>query len=207
MIKALVAWLLMAAAVPPATPLVFVQRSVEEVTAIVHRLTARNPVKVDQQCAALRKAADHLFDFEESARRVLAPYWDTRSPKERGEFVRLFGDLLQAAYVEQLGRWSSGRMVYLAESVHRDLAAVTAEVVRERRSAAAVEYRLVRSDRGWAVYDVHLDGLSLVETYRERFDRIMQGESFARLIQTIRTMRRQRATEMPAVAGCALRAA
>jgi phospholipid transport system substrate-binding protein len=205
MIKALATWLLMAAALAPATPLSFVERSVGDLVSIVHHLAGRNSVAVEKQCAALRRASAHLFDFKESGRRMLAGHWEDRSPKERAEFVRLLGDLLQATYVERMRQWASARIVYLSESVDRDWAEVRTEVVRERESTTAVEYRLARGDRGWAAYDVELDGLSLLEAYREQFDEIVRTESFSRLLQRMRAMRKGQ--ESIVVSGCPVRAA
>lgn len=186
--KALAAWLLLAAATAgsPTTPTEVVQGAVSRALAIVEDTDLARPANAERRRAELRRVADDLFDFNEMARRALARHWADRSPQERGEFVRLFTELLQRSYLGKVEYWAGERIVFLGESVDGDYAAVRSKVVTSRRQELPVEYRLSRVGPRWHVYDVLFEGVSFVAIYRSQFNRIIQQASFAQLMDKMK---------------------
>ena len=110
------------------------------------------------------RAADDLFDVGDLARRVLGPHWKTLDPREQDEFVRLFRDVAT-----------------------RSGARVRARMTREHASPMPIEYRLARSDGQWTVYDIVVDGASLVANYRRQLNAILGTSSVAELLERMRT--------------------
>ncbi|PYM99688.1 MAG: organic solvent tolerance ABC transporter substrate-binding protein [Candidatus Rokuibacteriota bacterium] len=133
-----------------------VRRSVDEVLKIV-----QSQPDGSARRAAVRQAANRLFDFEETAKRALGPHWQQRTPAEHEEFVRLFSDLLEAAYVGKIDLYQGEKITYVGETVDGDQATVKTRIVTKQGNEVPVDYRLSREKDGWRVYDVIIEGVSL----------------------------------------------
>lgn len=179
--KSLVAWLMVAGAMAAgAGPREVVQTAVTRVVVAMQEDPARLQARTE-----IRKAAASLFDFEEMARRTLTRHWSGRAPEEQAEFVRLFSDLLERSYIGRIESWSGEKILYTAESVDGTFASVRSKIIT-RRAEVALEYRLLQRDGRWRVYDVLIDGVSFVSTYRSEFDRIIQQSSWDGLMEKLR---------------------
>jgi phospholipid transport system substrate-binding protein len=179
--KSLVAWLMVAGAMAaPAGPREVVQTAVGRVIAAMQVDPGRQQAR-----AEIRKAAASLFDFQEMARRTLTRHWTGRAPEEQAEFVRLFTDLLEGSYIARIESWSGEKIVYTSETVDGGFASVRSKIIT-RRAEVGIEYRLLQRDGRWRVYDVLMDGVSFVATYRSEFERIIQQSSWAGLMDRLR---------------------
>jgi phospholipid transport system substrate-binding protein len=193
MARALVAWMLVAtaAAAPAASPRDVVQTAVNRVVAAIQRAEMESGpppaprLAMEQRRVEIRHIALELFDLDEISRRALSRYWATRSPAEQAEFVRLFTDLLERAYIGRIEAYSGEKIVYLSETVDEPFATVRSKVIT-RRSETPLDYRLRLRDGRWKVYDVLIDHVSFVSTYRSEFSRILQKESYAALVARLR---------------------
>ena len=136
--------------------------------------------------AEIRRAADTLFDFPDMSRRALGRHWTDRSPAEREEFTRLFTDLIARTYIGKIDRYAGEAISYVGERVDGEEASVRSQVVTAKGSQIPVEYRLHRVNDEWTAYDVFIENVSLVGTYRSQFDRIIKAESFASLLARLR---------------------
>jgi phospholipid transport system substrate-binding protein len=167
-------------------PLDLVKASVSRVLAIV-----QSPYVVasdgGQRRTDIRRVAQGLFDFNEMARLTLARHWKDRSAQEQEEFVRLFTDLLERSYLTSIENYAGEKITFLGESVSGPYAQVRSRIVTDRRMEISIEYRLFESGAGWAVYDVVLDGVSLVSNYRSQFNSIIRTSSFADLLAKLRS--------------------
>ena len=179
--KSLVAWLMVAGAVAgTAGPREVVQTAVGRVIAAMQDDPSRAQTRTE-----IRKAAASLLDFEEMARRTLTRHWTTRAPQEQAEFVRLFTDLLERSYIGRIESWSGEKIIYTSETVDGSFASVRSKIIT-RRAEIGIEYRLLQRDGRWRVYDVLMDGVSFVATYRSEFERIIQQSSWAGLMDKLR---------------------
>jgi phospholipid transport system substrate-binding protein len=134
-----------------------------------------------------RRAAEELFDFDEMSSRMLADYWQESSSSEQREFVRLFTELLERSYLNGLRSVPAAAVTFLGETVNGSYAQVKSRIATSRFGETSVEYRLVDHDGRWAVYDVVLDGVSLVSSYRSQFTSILRTSSFAQLLEKLRS--------------------
>ncbi len=191
--KAFMAWLLVASAVaaPVAGPREVVQAAVSRVVAAIQR-TAVDADSVQAQRQALqqrrlevRRVAAELFDFDEIARRALSRHWASRSPEEQAEFTRLFTDLLERTYLGRIEAYSGETIIYLGEVVDGPFATVRSKVITRRRVETPLDYQLRLRDGRWKVYDVLIDHVSFVATYRTEFARVIQRESYAALVERL----------------------
>ncbi len=135
----------------------------------------------------IRRIASELFDFEEVARRALSRHWANRTKQEQTEFVSLFTDLLERSYVGKIESYSGETIVYTGETVDGDYATVRSRIITTRRIETTLDYRLYRTRGRCKVYDVLVDGVSFVSTYRSQFDRVIQAESYGALVERLRT--------------------
>jgi phospholipid transport system substrate-binding protein len=153
----------------------------------VHRILADSSMPPPAKRAAIREMAEQVFDLAETARRALGPHWNKRTPAERQEFVRLFADLLDRTYVSKIELYGGERLLFTAESIDGDYAVVRGKVITRQGSEAPVEGRLHRRSDRWLVYDILIEGVSLVGNYRTQFDRIIRTSSWEELIRRLRS--------------------
>jgi phospholipid transport system substrate-binding protein len=180
-----------AVAAPTASPRELVEAAVTRVVLAIQRADMRSDSPATQRQALrerrseVRRVAAELFDLDEIARRALSRHWTARSPEEQAEFVRLFTDLLERTYIGRIESYSGEKIVYLGEIVDGAFATVRSKVVT-RRTETPLDYRLHLRDGRWKVYDVLIDHVSFVATYRSEFGRILQKEPYATLVDRLR---------------------
>jgi phospholipid transport system substrate-binding protein len=140
----------------------------------------------DERRAHVRAAAETLFDFREMARRSLGERFDALSVADQKEFVRLFTNLIASSYLGKIEAYAGVPIRYVGERVDGVDASVSSRLVTAKGSQVDVGYRLYRAEDRWAVYDVSVDGVSLVDNYKMQFSRMIQRSSFADLLKTLR---------------------
>jgi phospholipid transport system substrate-binding protein len=137
--------------------------------------------------AAVRRIANEIFDFGETAKRSLARHWAPRTAAERAEFVQLFADLLERSYISKIELYGGEKIQYLGETIDGDLANVRTRLVTKQETEVPVEYRMLRRGDRWLVYDVVIEGISLVANYRAQFNKIITTSSYQELVRKMRT--------------------
>jgi len=185
--KAFAAWLMVAGVVAaPATgPRETVETAVVRVVEVLQQPEATGPAQ-SERAAEIKRIARDLFDFDEIARRALSRHWAGRTPVQHTEFVGLFTDLLERSYLNRIEAYAGERIVYTGEAVDGTFATVRSKVITQRRTELGIDYRMHLRGSRWQVYDVLIDGVSFVSTYRSQFDRVIQAESYGALVERLR---------------------
>ena len=168
------------------TPTETVKSRVDAALQSLSKTANPGPDAVERRRADIRRAADTLFDFPDMSRRALGRHWTDRTPAEREEFTRLFTDLIARTYIGKIDRYAGESIAYVGERVDGEEASVRSQVVTAKGSQIPVEYRMHRANDAWSAYDVLIENVSLVGTYRSQFDRVIQAESFASLLRRLR---------------------
>ena len=135
---------------------------------------------------AVRQIANEIFDFTETARRSLGRHWQSRTPAERQEFVALFSDLLERSYISKIELYGGERISYQGDTIDGDVAFVRTKLTTKQGSDIPIEYRMLRRGDNWMVYDVVIEGISLVANYRTQFNKIIQTSSYQELVQRMK---------------------
>ena len=148
--------------------------------------SAVKKVSIAERRADIRKVAENLFDFQEMSRRSLGSTWDTVSSSEKQEFVRLFTSLIANSYMGKIEQYTGEPIRYESEEIDGSEASVLSRVVTPKGAEIGIEYRLYRAEARWAVYDVRVDGISLVNSYKAQFNRLLQRGSFAELLKQLK---------------------
>jgi phospholipid transport system substrate-binding protein len=135
---------------------------------------------------AVRKIAEEIFDFAETAKRSLGRHWQGRSQAERDEFIQLFADLLERSYIAKIELYSGERIAYTGDTIEGDQAVVRTKIVAKQGSEVPVDYRMLKKGERWQVYDVIIEGVSLVANYRTQFNKIIQTSSYGELVKKMK---------------------
>ncbi|HZP35260.1 MAG TPA: ABC transporter substrate-binding protein [Methylomirabilota bacterium] len=139
-----------------------------------------------QRRNAIRAIALEAFDVAEAARRALGPHWAKRTPAERQEFIGLFQGMLERGYLSRIGEYGGERVQYVGERVDGDQATVRAVIVTQKGTQVPVEARVLSRDGRWKMYDVLIENVSLVASYRSQFDRVIRTSSYEELVRRLR---------------------
>jgi len=156
---------------------------VDRVLRVLEDPALKQEARVVERRAAIRTMAQEIFDFRELSQRALARHWQARTPAERDEFVQLFADLLERSYISKIEMYSGGDHIqYTSETAEGDQATVRTRIVTRTGTEIPVDYRMHRVGDRWLVYDVAIEGVSLVANYRAQFNKIIQTSSFKGLV-------------------------
>jgi phospholipid transport system substrate-binding protein len=134
----------------------------------------------------IRTVANKIFDFQETAKRSLGPHWQQRTPAEREEFTKLFTDLLEQTYVSKIEQYNGEKVAYTGDEIQGDHAVVHTKIVTAKGTEVPVDYRMLKENAGWRVYDVAIEGVSLVSNYRSQFNKIIRTSSYGDLVAKMR---------------------
>ena len=172
-------------AAPAVGPRKTVESAVVSLVGVLQQSDADGYAQANRR-AEIRGIARGLFDFDELARRTLSRHWAGRTREERAEFVGLFTDLLERSYMNRIEAYAGERIAYTSEVIDGTYAAVRSNVITQRRSEIRIDYRMHLRDGRWQVYDVLIDGVSFVSTYRGEFNRVIAGSSYRALVDALR---------------------
>jgi phospholipid transport system substrate-binding protein len=192
-----IAWLLTAQAAqaaPAVGPRDAVEGAVGRFMNIV-QTTRSSGVNIADRSEQIRQIVRDMFDFDEISKRALARHWQTLQREEQTEFVALFRDLLERAYLTQVETASgSEKIAFIDESIENGLATVRSKVVTRQGKEIPLDYRLHVRDGSWRIYDVAVQGISFIASYRTQFDRVIRAESYSSLRERLQ----KKATETTA---------
>ena len=178
-----------ATAGPPTDQL---RRSIDLVLKILSDSELKTEAKTAQRRATIRTVANEIFDFGEISQRSLGRHWQARSPAERAEFIRLFGDLLEHSYITKIEGYSGEKILYAGELADGDVATVKTRIVTKQGTEIPVDYRMFRSGERWRAYDVAIEGVSLVANYRTQFNSIIGRAGYPDLVVRLRAKQDER---------------
>ena len=135
----------------------------------------------------VKAVVDPHFDYQEMAKRSLGPAWGSLSGGQRQEFVHLFAQLLEASYADKIEKYAQRvKIDYTGEILSGDNAEVRTVIVKAN-DRIPLNYRLLNEGGTWKVYDVVIEGVSLVNNYRSQFSRIIHESSYAELVKRLKT--------------------
>jgi len=140
-----------------------------------------------ERLEAVRAVASQAFDVSETAQRALGLHWQQRTPAEKQEFVQIFRGLLEQTYLSRIGEFGGERIKYLNERIDGDRAIVRAVIVTRNGTEVPVESRLLQKADHWLIYDILIENISLIASYRAQFDRVIRTASYPELIRRLKS--------------------
>lgn len=159
--------------------------TIGEVLRILADKDLKQPSKANERRQLLEKAVGERFDYQEMSRRSLGAPWANLPEKDKQEFVSLFQTLLVNTYADKIESYSGEGVQYVNERNEKEYAEVRTKVLTGK-TEIPLDYRLLHKGSDWRVYDVVVDGVSLVNNYRGQFSKILRNGSYADLVEQLR---------------------
>ena len=159
--------------------------TIDDVLKIIQDKELKQSPRAEERRQRLEKAVGDRFDYQEMSSRALGAPWKTLADKDRQEFVGLFRTLLTNSYADKIETYSGEGVQYINERTEKDYAEVRTKVLTGK-TEIPLDYRLLNKGVEWRVYDVVVDGVSLVNNYRGQFSKILRDSSYADLVDQLR---------------------
>ena len=168
------------------TPIDIVQASTDKLLSIVSDHSLQTPAMKEKREQMIIEAVDKVFSWEEFSKRALAKNWNKRTPEEKKDFVLFVRQLIAETYMEKTYQYSGESIVYKGEKIEGDRGSVLSEFRRSNGTQIPVEYRVMKKGGTWLVYDLYIEGVSLVGNYRNQFNDIIAGSSYEDLVKRLK---------------------
>ena len=159
--------------------------TIEQALKVLEDESLKSPEKSRERLEILENIIGKRFDYREMGKRTLGKHWREFSETDQEEFVRLFQRFLSRTYAGNVDGYSGEQVQYLKERRKGNFAEVQTAVTSDK-STASIAYRLLKRSNTWKVYDVVIDGVSLVKNFRSQFGRIIEAESVKGLFEKLR---------------------
>jgi len=140
--------------------------------------------KVKEQ--RIEAAAEKLFDFVELSKRTLGLNWNKFGIEQRKEFVHLFKGILKDAYVEKITAYTNEQVNFTKEMPLSETTVEIQSVIVSKGGETPINYRVMKKENTWKVYDVVIEGVSLISNYRTQFREILGNNPPEKLLETLR---------------------
>jgi phospholipid transport system substrate-binding protein len=174
------------ASAAPARPTDEVKATTDRVITILRAPDLQGDSHKTERRRLMRQTLDERFDWTGIARSSLGRHWAKRSPEEQKEFVKIFSEFLERTYLDKFEAYYTDldKIDYQSERIIKTYASVKAVVTTKEKIDHPVEYRMQQAApaQAWRIYDVVIEGVSLVNNYRAQFDEIIAKSSYEKLI-------------------------
>ena len=165
----------------------------EELKSIIDRIliVLRDPAlkgddTKEQRRNLLRSIVSDNFSFEKMSQMCLAKYWRKRSDQEKKVFVEMFGQLLEETYISKVESYTDEKIVFVKEFLKNRKALIYTKVITDTIEIP-INYRMYQTKQGdWMVYDIVIEGVSLVANYRSQFASILKKGSYEQLVKDLK---------------------
>ncbi len=168
------------------TPLATVQGHVNSVLEVLRDPALKGDAMKKLRKERIRSISDKMFDFPELSRRTLAQYWKGFSDIQKKDFIELYKTVLENAYIDKIMDYTDEKIVFQKESSLSDKTSEVQSIVVTKRADIPINYRMIHAGDGWRVYDVVVEGVSLVSNYRSQFREILINKTPDDLLEILR---------------------
>jgi phospholipid transport system substrate-binding protein len=163
-----------------------VKGTIDKVLHILQDKEMKKADRTEERRRLIEKTIGDRFGWEEMAKRTLGTQWGKMTEKQRQEFVDLFRTLLTNTYIGRIETYSGEQIQYINERLQDGFAEVRTKV-SSGKTEFPMDYRMLHKSGDWHVYDIVLDGVSLVANYRGQFGKILHSSGYDDLVEKLRT--------------------
>jgi len=128
-----------------------------------------------------------VFNFEETSRRALGAHWRKRTPEEKQDFISTFKKILKNMYLSKSDSYQGERIEYVREIVRGNKAKVQSHFYTADQKKVVIDFSMKKNSETWKVYDISIEGVSMIGNYREQFNSILTNSTFAELMKKLKT--------------------
>ena len=141
----------------------------------------------DAKIAEVRKIINEIFDYTELSKRTLGRHWKKFNDGQKTEFISLFSALLENVYADRILAYTHEVIEFGKETeLRKGQVEVESNIITADNKKVPLNYRLILKDNQWRVYDVVIEGVSMVKNYRSQFGQILSKQSPEDLLETLR---------------------
>ena len=162
-----------------------VKGAINDLIQVLDNETLKQPEQAKERRHEIEEVIKRRVDYKEMARRALGAPWSTLSHRDQHEFVDLFVQLLRDTFVGRITERTDEQVVYLGELREDAFAEVKARM-KGPKIDTPVDFRLIHRAHEWRVYDVVIDGASIVSNYRSQFTSIIRDVSYIGLVKKMK---------------------
>jgi phospholipid transport system substrate-binding protein len=163
-----------------------IKQTTDKILAILSNPSLKGPAQAEERRRMIGQTVDERFDWEEMSRRSLARHWAERTPEEKKEFMGLFRDLLERTYLDKVDSYSGEAVTYEGDTIDGDYASVKVKIVTSKGKEIPVEYRVMKKQTHWLVYDITIEGVSFVNNYRSQFNSVLSKSPYSELVKRLK---------------------
>ncbi len=163
-----------------------IKGTIDQVLVILGDEKFKQPEYADEGRAALERVMAKRFDYAEMGKRTLGREWKKLNATQQHEFVELFQQFLSNTYAGNVDGFTGEQVEYIKERRKGKFAEVQTKVI-SKKLTIPIDYRLLKNSNSWRVYDVVIDGVSLVKNFRGQFARIIKASGFQGLLDKLRS--------------------
>ncbi len=165
-----------------------IKGTIDEIIAILKDPSLKGPEKSDQRRDKLREKMKERFTFAEMAKRSLGKHWREMNGEEKEEFTAIFARLIENSYIGKIEGYTDEKILYENEMLRKRIAIVKTKIITKQGTDIPLDYRLINKQSGeWMVYDVVIEGVSLVRNYRTQFSKALRSSSYEELVRTLKS--------------------
>lgn len=160
--------------------------SIDEILLILKDPALKGEENTGKRREKLRGTINKRFSFAKMSQLSLARHWKKRTDQEKKDFIALFGQLLEDTYVSKIESYTDEKVVFDKELIKKKKAQISTKIVTDTVEIP-IDYRMYLTKSGeWMVYDMVIEGVSLVGNYRTQFDQILQKDSYEKLVEDLK---------------------
>ena len=162
------------------------RQSIDAILAVLRNPELKADSQKENRRATLEKIVEDRFDFEKMSQLSLARHWKERSAAEKSDFVALFGQLLKDTYINKMEGYTDEKVVFRNERIRKKKAQIDTKIITQTVEIP-INYRMfTRANDRWGVYDIIIEGVSLIGNYRSQFRQILEKGSFEDLMDKLK---------------------
>jgi phospholipid transport system substrate-binding protein len=169
-----------------AAPLDTVKEHVNKVLEVLRNPTLKGEPGKKVKKEKIRSISEEMFDFTEVSKRSLGQNWKRFNPGQQEEFIKLFKSVLETAYADKIASYTDEKVIFKEEITLSEKTVEVPTTIVTKTSEVPIHYRLIEEKGHWKVYDVVIEGVSLINNYRTQFREILAKKTPEALLDILR---------------------
>jgi phospholipid transport system substrate-binding protein len=167
-------------------PLDSVKGHIDKVLDVLRDSSLKGESGKSTKKAKIRSISEKMFDYNELSRRTLGQNWRKFTSEQQKEFIELYKSILEDAYANKIVSYTDEKVLFNKENMLTEKTCEVQTTVVTRKADIPIHYRVIEKDGEWRVYDVVIEGVSLVNNYRNQFREILANKSPDTLLDILR---------------------
>lgn len=167
-------------------PLETVKGHVNKVLDVLRDPSLKGELGKKAKKTKIHAISDKMFDFTELSRRTLAQDWKKLKPEQQKEFIELYKSLLEDAYADKIVAYTDEKVLFTKENPLSEKTFEVQTTIVTKKADVPIYYRVIQKEGSWKVYDVVIEGVSLISNYRTQFREILSNKTPDALLDTLR---------------------